>query len=74
MNPGALGAFAGMIFGLGAGAEIYGLPGALIALPLLAVSRAVWEFFVDRIGFERWSGDDAVPPVELARPRTLEKP
>ena len=37
-----------VIFGLAAGAEIYGLPGALIALPLLASCRAVWEFFVDR--------------------------
>src|SRR5881398_3096131 len=41
-----------VIFGLLAGAEIYGLPGALVALPLLAVGRAVWEFFADRISFE----------------------
>ena len=41
-----------VIFGLAAGAEIYGLPGALIALPLLASCRAVWEYFVDRIHFE----------------------
>ncbi len=38
-----------VIFGLATGAEVYGLPGALIALPLLAVGRAIWEFFVDRI-------------------------
>jgi ABC-type multidrug transport system fused ATPase/permease subunit len=44
-----------VIFGLAAGAEIYGLPGALIALPLLASCRAMWEFFVDRIHFESWS-------------------
>jgi predicted PurR-regulated permease PerM len=44
------------IFGLATGAEVYGLPGALIALPLLAVARAIWEFFVDRIRFESWSG------------------
>ncbi len=47
-----------VIFGLATGAEVYGLPGALIALPLLAVSRAVWEFFVDRIRFESWSGSE----------------
>jgi predicted PurR-regulated permease PerM len=45
-----------VIFGLATGAEVYGLPGALIALPLLAVARAIWEFFVDRIRFESWSG------------------
>jgi predicted PurR-regulated permease PerM len=61
-----------VIFGLGAGAELYGLPGALIALPLLAVGRAIWEFFADRITLEPWSGEDPVP-VELVEPRTLEK-
>ena len=44
-----------VIFGLAAGTEIYGLPGALIALPFLASCRAIWEFFVDRIHFEPWS-------------------
>ncbi len=61
-----------VIFGLGAGAELYGLPGALIALPLLAVSRAIWEFFADRITLEPWSSEDPVP-VELVEPRTIEK-
>jgi predicted PurR-regulated permease PerM len=44
-----------VIFGLAAGFEVYGLPGALIALPVLAVVRAIWEFFADRIALERWS-------------------
>jgi predicted PurR-regulated permease PerM len=64
-----------VIFGLAAGAELYGLPGALIALPLLAVGRAIWEFFADRVTLEPWSaqpGDDPVP-VELVEPRTIEK-
>ena len=64
-----------VIFGLATGAELYGLPGALIALPLLAVARAVWEFFADRVRLEPWSGSGAVPvEVELAEPppaRTL---
>jgi predicted PurR-regulated permease PerM len=64
-----------VIFGLGAGAEVYGLPGALISLPLLAVARAIWEFFVDRVRFEPWSDGATVPPeIELAEPppaRTL---
>jgi predicted PurR-regulated permease PerM len=61
-----------VIFGLAAGAELYGLPGALIALPLLAVGRAIWEFFADRVTLEPWSEDDPMP-VELVEPRTLEK-
>jgi predicted PurR-regulated permease PerM len=61
-----------VIFGLGAGAELYGLPGALVALPLLAVGRALWEFFADRISLEPWREADEVPvEVELAETRTL---
>ena len=61
-----------VIFGLAAGAELYGLPGALIALPLLAVGRAIWEFFADRVTLEAWSEQEPVP-VELVEPRTIEK-
>jgi predicted PurR-regulated permease PerM len=61
-----------VIFGLAAGAELYGLPGALIALPLLAVGRAFWEFFADRVTLESWSDAEPVP-VELVEPRTIEK-
>jgi predicted PurR-regulated permease PerM len=53
-----------VIFGLLAGGEIYGLPGALIALPILAVARAMWEFFSERVEFERWR-EGGVPPVEV---------
>jgi predicted PurR-regulated permease PerM len=60
-----------VIFGLGAGAELYGLTGALIALPLLAVGRALWEFFADRITFEPWSGETS--PVELVEPTAAER-
>jgi predicted PurR-regulated permease PerM len=62
-----------VIFGLAAGAELYGLPGALIALPLLAVGRAIWEFFRDRITFEKWTEEEEPVPVELVEPRTLKK-
>jgi predicted PurR-regulated permease PerM len=55
-----------VIFGLLAGGEIYGLPGALVALPLLAAARAMWEFFGERIRFEPWQGEGEVAvPVEL---------
>jgi predicted PurR-regulated permease PerM len=63
-----------VIFGLAAGAELYGLPGALTALPLLAVARAIWEFFADRITFEPWQGKPVPVEVELVEvdePRTL---
>ena len=52
-----------VIFGLLAGAELYGVPGVFVALPLLAVMRAIWEFFADRIQFEQWRG--GVVPVEV---------
>ena len=45
-----------VIFGLLAGGEIYGLPGILVALPLFAVMRAMWEFFGERIELEPWKG------------------
>jgi predicted PurR-regulated permease PerM len=53
-----------VIFGLLAGGEIYGLPGIFVALPLLAVVRAVWEFFSERIEFEKWE-EGAKLPVEV---------
>jgi putative heme transporter len=66
-----------VIFGLAAGAELYGLPGALTALPLLAVARAIWEFFADRVTLQKWSEEeeeeDEPGPVELLEPRTLKK-
>jgi predicted PurR-regulated permease PerM len=63
-----------VIFGLLAGGEIYGLPGIFVALPLLAVVRAVWEFFSDRIELEPWEeGGDAVP-VEVGLEEQAEVP
>jgi predicted PurR-regulated permease PerM len=43
-----------VIFGLLAGGEIYGFPGILVALPLLAALRAAWEFFSERVTFQKW--------------------
>jgi predicted PurR-regulated permease PerM len=55
-----------VIFGLVAGGEIYGFPGVLVALPLLAAARAIWEFFSDRISLEPWQEGGTVPvEVEL---------
>ena len=58
-----------VIFGLLAGAQIYGLPGVFLALPTLAALRAVWEFFGERVRFERWEEGGPVPlDVELEIP------
>jgi predicted PurR-regulated permease PerM len=53
-----------VIFGLLAGGEIYGFPGILVALPLLAAARAAWEFFGERVSLASWTEDD--PGVDLA--------
>ena len=62
-----------VIFGLAAGAEIYGLAGALIALPLLAVGRAIWEFFADRLTLEPWQGEPVPVEVELVEPPSIRR-
>jgi predicted PurR-regulated permease PerM len=55
-----------VIFGLLVGGEVYGLPGALVALPLLAAGRATWEFFGERLALESWSDAPTGPiPVEV---------
>jgi predicted PurR-regulated permease PerM len=61
-----------VIFGLIAGGELYGLPGVFIALPLLAVMRALWEFFDERIELEPWRGGPIPVEVEVEPTRPLE--
>jgi predicted PurR-regulated permease PerM len=51
-----------VIFGLAAGAEIYGLVGALVALPVLAACRAIWEFFSGRVALEAWDDGSTLSP------------
>ncbi len=53
-----------VIFGLLAGGEIYGFPGILVALPLLAAGRAAWEFFAERTQLERWPEEGGALPVD----------
>jgi predicted PurR-regulated permease PerM len=60
-----------VIFGLTAGFELYGLPGTLVALPVLAVGRAMWEFFSGRIKLEPWGRSaetEVALEVELVEP------
>ena len=68
-----------VIFGLLAGGEIYGFPGILVSLPLLAAGRAAWEFFSERIELARWDTDTplveiGVEPKEPAVPETPPAP
>ncbi len=50
-----------VIFGLLAGGEIYGFPGILVALPLLAAARAAWEFFAERgVALAEWPEDEPI--------------
>jgi predicted PurR-regulated permease PerM len=49
-----------VIFGLLAGGEIYGFPGILVALPLLAAAKAAWEFFSERVELQEWPADGRV--------------
>jgi predicted PurR-regulated permease PerM len=61
-----------VIFGLLAGGEIYGFPGILVALPLLAAGRAAWEFFSERIELARW--DEPAETRELVAVEAIESP
>jgi predicted PurR-regulated permease PerM len=54
-----------VIFGLLAGAELYGIAGILVALPALAASRAIWEFFAERVTLEPWGKEGGPVPVEV---------
>jgi predicted PurR-regulated permease PerM len=64
-----------VIFGLLAGAEIYGFPGVLVVLPFLAACRAAWEFFRERVALEPWATAEGGPvPVEVEIEPTPRRP
>jgi predicted PurR-regulated permease PerM len=64
-----------VIFGLLVGTEIYGLAGALVALPFLAAARATWEFFGERVELEPWVGGGPVPvDIDVVEPPPVERP
>ena len=52
-----------VIFGLLAGGEIYGFPGIIVALPILAAGRAAWEFFAERIELAEWTEPETLDIV-----------
>jgi predicted PurR-regulated permease PerM len=66
-----------VIFGLLAGGEIYGFPGILVALPLLAAGKAAWEFFSERVELQEWPEDGRViddVPLEGGAQPAAERP
>jgi predicted PurR-regulated permease PerM len=63
-----------VIFGLLAGGEIYGFPGILVSLPLLAAGRAAWEFFAERVGFAKWPQDGPLAEMALEPRKPPETP
>ena len=63
-----------VIFGLLAGGEIYGLAGIFVALPLLAVLRALWEFAGERLELEDWRSEGPVPVEVEVEPPVQEAP
>lgn len=63
-----------VIFGLLAGGEIYGFPGILVALPLLAAGRAMWEFFAERVELEEWGGGVVIETVGVEIDSLPEEP
>ncbi|MHB0980144.1 MAG: AI-2E family transporter [Thermoleophilia bacterium] len=68
--PNIMGASVGVhplmvIFALLAGAEVGGILGMLVVLPLLAMARHTLDFFDLRFSHAPWIGDDGVTPVEL---------
>ncbi|HXF97802.1 MAG TPA: AI-2E family transporter [Gaiellaceae bacterium] len=63
-----------VIFGLLAGFELYGIAGALVALPTMAGLRAVWEFFRQRVRLQRWDEGPPEVPVEVELEPTPAEP
>ena len=64
-----------VIFGLLAGGEVYGLAGILVALPLLAAARAMYEFFSERVQLEAWNAAGPIDvEVEIEQPPVVPVP
>jgi predicted PurR-regulated permease PerM len=48
-----------VIFSLLVGAEIYGVVGALISLPIAAILRETWDYFSEHVALQPWTGSVA---------------
>ena len=54
--------------------RVGGLAGIFVALPLLAVLRAIWEFAGERLELEDWRGEGPVPVEVEVEPPVQEAP
>ena len=61
-----------VIFAVLAGANIYGIAGMLLALPMVALGRELLSFFRPRVSLEKWRAGAPMPPVEASRPPSEE--
>jgi predicted PurR-regulated permease PerM len=57
-----------VIFALLASGELYGLPGVLLAMPLVAIGREVFSFLLERMGLEPWREGPIPVEVEIEPP------
>lgn len=60
-----------VIFALLAGEELYGLPGVIVTMPLVAIGREVGLFLRERMGLESWRDAVRIPiglPIEPDQP------
>jgi hypothetical protein len=61
-----------IIFALLAGEEIYGVPGVLLSLPLIAMGREAYLFLRHRVRFERWPSQGGLAGAGLGVADPLE--
>ncbi len=54
-----------VIFALLAAAELYGLAGVFLAMPLVAIGREIAAFLLERISLEPWRGGPVPVEVEI---------
>src|SRR5665811_1360836 len=55
-----------VIFAVLAGANMFGIPGMLLALPIVALARELLSFFKPRISLEKWQPADPVQTAGVA--------
>jgi predicted PurR-regulated permease PerM len=63
-----------VIFALLAGGELYGVPGVLVTMPLVAIGREVGMFLRERIGLESWRQAVWPVPVPIEPDQAVDEP
>jgi predicted PurR-regulated permease PerM len=53
-----------VIFAVLAGANIFGIAGMLLALPMVALGRELYSFFKTRVSFEKWQAGSLMASAE----------